>query len=110
MGTSDVNPTPDIILHDNFLQNGPDAVALYYAEARLFPRGTIATAMNMVDVVIYKTDNGVDGSTLLDKLAPGQRAANEDPGFLDNDESLSRCHSNRSVALTVFTVSQPTPG
>ncbi|XP_033624936.1 uncharacterized protein LOC117288251 isoform X2 [Asterias rubens] len=108
VGTSSVSPTPHILLPDNFLQHGPDAIALYYTTARLFPRGTIATSMDLVDVLIYGQDMG--DNTLLQKLAPYQTPAVEDPEYSEEDESLSRCLSNHMVSLSAFTVSQPTPG
>ncbi|XP_022081290.1 uncharacterized protein LOC110974170 [Acanthaster planci] len=111
IGTSSVKPTPDILVPDDFIQNGPDAVVLYHTQARLFPRGTIATPLNMVDVIVYHTEASLtDDKTLLDKLAPGQRSVIEYSAYSDRDESLSRCLSNNSRTLSSFTVSQPTPG
>ncbi|XP_038046951.1 uncharacterized protein LOC119721160 isoform X2 [Patiria miniata] len=115
IGASGITPPPDIVVPDNFLQNGPDAAVLYHAKARLFPRGTIATSLNMLDAIVYNTDTSAAAAAtadngLLGKLAPGQRSAVEYAAFSDRDASLSRCLSNNSRTLASFTVSQPTPG
>ncbi len=65
-----------ITFPDNTLQNGADAVALYNANATDFPNGTAVTASNIVDAVVYDT-NDADATVLLNILTPGQVQLNE---------------------------------
>ncbi|MEJ7624577.1 MAG: hypothetical protein WKF34_11355 [Pyrinomonadaceae bacterium] len=53
-------PGVDQIFADNTLQNGPDAVALYFGDATSFPNGTPVTTTNLVDAVVYNTGNTTD--------------------------------------------------
>ncbi|XP_070578841.1 uncharacterized protein [Ptychodera flava] len=103
------NVSPDVVVDFNFLQNGPDAAVLYNANIADFPRGTMATSDNMVDCIIYGTNDDQDDS-LIAILTPGQIQVNENDGHLSTDESLSRCLSNDVVNLFAYIVSQPTPG
>lgn len=58
------------------LHNGPAAVALYTGTASDFPVGTAVTADNLVDAIVYGTNDAPD-ATLLSVLTPGQPQANE---------------------------------
>jgi uncharacterized protein len=69
----------------NILQNGADAVALYLGDATSFPNGTAPTTTNLLDAVVYDTDDA-DDTGLLTALGetiqfnegpnPGSDAAN----------------------------------
>jgi hypothetical protein len=48
----------------NILQNGPDAVALYQGDATSYPNGTAATSANLVDAIVYGTDDPDDTGLL----------------------------------------------
>lgn len=58
-GNSLVNPSPMGIFYNGAIQNGPDVVALYQADATDFPfdsstnTGTLATTTNLIDAVAY---------------------------------------------------------
>lgn len=60
-GNSMVNPSPMGIFYNGTIQNGPDVVALYQANATDFPydnatfTGTLATTTNLIDAVAYTT-------------------------------------------------------
>ncbi len=54
-----------------FLQDGPDAVALYRAPAGAFPHGTEATSRCLVDAVIYSTEDK-EHISLVEKITPGK--------------------------------------
>ena len=100
---------PDIVLPANSIQNGPDAVALYMASPYDFPPGTPANSTNLVDVVVYGTNDQTDIG-LLDALAPGQMQVNEDWSHHPGEESISRCAARAPVQLGAFLLSHPTPG
>ena len=58
-GNSLINPSPMGIFYNGAIQNGPDVVALYQADATDFPfdsstnTGTLATTTNLIDAVAY---------------------------------------------------------
>src|SRR5688500_8698261 len=65
-GTSNVPSANNTTLlgAGNILQNGADAVALYMADATAFPNGTAATTTNLVDAIVYGTDDPDDTALL----------------------------------------------
>ena len=90
LGNSAVFPSPDLIFPNNGLQNGADAVALYVGGAISFPNGTPVTTDNLIDALVYDTNDGDDPGLLL-LLNAGQPQVNEDgEGDKDND-SNQRC-------------------
>ena len=60
IGNNAVSPLPQYIISDNTIQNGPDAVAIYQASDIDFPEGTLATINNLVDVLMYDTNDADD--------------------------------------------------
>ncbi|VXB63257.1 Ribonuclease [Flavobacterium sp. 9AF] len=58
-GNSAVNPAPMGVFYNGAIQNGPDVVALYQADASDFPfdaatsTGTLATTTNLIDGLAY---------------------------------------------------------
>ncbi|MCB0064198.1 MAG: lamin tail domain-containing protein, partial [Caldilineaceae bacterium] len=58
------------------MQQGPDAVALYAADATNFPNRTALTTVNLVDALVYDT-NDADDAELLTLLNAGQPQVNE---------------------------------
>lgn len=109
VGTESVRPIPNIIINDNVLQDGPDAVALYHSPLPDFLRGTIATADNLIDAVVYGPSDNHD-SGLLAKLAPAQVQIQESVPGEPYDWSLSRCTSNQTVSMLSFKSAPPSPG
>jgi DNA/RNA endonuclease G (NUC1) len=73
-----------------FLQNGPDAVALVAGNASSFPNGTPLTTANVIDAVVYDTDDP-DDTGLLPLLNPGQPQVNENGGGNGPNQSIGRC-------------------
>ncbi|XP_035667664.1 uncharacterized protein LOC118410187 [Branchiostoma floridae] len=109
VGSSRVSPTPDMTIDFNFIQNGPDAVGLYFAPVGNFPTSSAPTTQGLVDVVVY--GNGeANARNLLDILAPGQTKIQEDSRHLNRDETISRCLSNNTVDLYAFVLDTPSPG
>jgi hypothetical protein len=60
IGNNAVSPLPQFIISDNTIQNGPDAVAIYQGSDVDFPEGTLATINNLVDVLMYDTNDADD--------------------------------------------------
>jgi hypothetical protein len=84
LGNAGVVPTPDIIFPTTTLQNGPDAVALYLANATDFPLGTPATSTNLIDAIDYGSSSNPRDTALMAIL--GQTTQ-----FIDTDTtSISR--------------------
>ena len=94
-----------------WLQNGADAVALYTGDASDFPNGSAVTIVNLIDALVYDT-NDADDAGLLALLNPGQPQINED-GLGDKDNhSNQRCPNGEGGArnTTTYTQFTPTPG
>ena len=111
LGNADVVPTPGIIFASNGLQNGADAVAVYAGDATDFPSGTAVTTENLVDAVVYDTDDA-DDAGLLVLLNAGQPQVNEAGEGDKDNHSSQRCPNGSGGALNTDTYIQalPTPG
>jgi hypothetical protein len=55
IGGSDVSPVADVLLLNNTIQNGTDAIALYLGNDTDWPEFTFASPSNLVQSVIYGT-------------------------------------------------------
>ncbi|XP_071493888.1 uncharacterized protein [Diadema antillarum] len=112
IGSHIMEEEADLLLHAaprGFLQNGPDAVALYRAHEGAFPPGTPVTEKSVIDAVVYST-NHKRANSLVDRLVPGYFIIKEDRTHLANDESLSRCHGLQRRDPTVYALTVPTVG
>jgi len=101
--TWDVTPDTDL-LHD-----GADAVTLYRDDAATFPDGSAVTTANLVDALVYDT-NDADDSGLLTLLIPGQTQVNE--GAVDSTiDSNQRFENGAGLPRSTDTYTQdpPTP-
>uniref|UniRef100_A0A8D0HN30 LTD domain-containing protein n=1 Tax=Sphenodon punctatus TaxID=8508 RepID=A0A8D0HN30_SPHPU len=107
VGSHTVNPLPSLTLRPNTIQNGPDAIALYYGNGRYF-EGIKVTNNGLVDALVHKSKKADKADTLLSVLTPDQDAFLEDPLFRSTDESLERCRG--SDLQWFFQVAMPTPG
>lgn len=95
----------------NGLQNGADAVALYKTEASNFPNGSAVTIENLIDAIVYDTDDS-DDIELLVLLNSNEPQINEDEKNDKNFHSLQR-FPNGSGGLrntSTYTQAIPTPG
>jgi hypothetical protein len=90
LGNSGLTPAPGLVFGDNTLQNGADAVALNIGNATDFPDGTPVTTFNLVDALVYDTDDG-DDAGLLVLLNAGQEQVNEAGGGDSPGDSNQRC-------------------
>ncbi|WP_303685323.1 ExeM/NucH family extracellular endonuclease, partial [Nonlabens dokdonensis] len=104
-------PNVSLVISDNSIQNGPDAVAIYTGDDTDFPNGTPVTTDNLVDALVYDT-NDADDAGLLVLLNGGQAQINE--GGMGNNAG----HSNQRIPngaggarnTDTYTQLEPTPG
>lgn len=109
VGSDDV-PNVDLVAFDvNDLQNGSDAVALYEGDATDFPENAALTLDDLIDAVVYETDDSDDPGLAPLLLNGGQ--INEDENNQKDTESVQRIVGNDSVRDTeAFFVAEATPG
>ena len=69
----------------NRIQNGPDAVAIYQDDAANFPNGTATTTTNLIDAIVYGTNDDDD----LELLAGLGETAQYDEDLNGNSEEES---------------------
>ncbi|RLE34482.1 MAG: hypothetical protein DRJ61_05120 [Acidobacteria bacterium] len=104
-------PNVDLVWPANdWLQNGADAVALYLGDASDFPTDTPVTTLNLIDAIVYDTDDA-DDPGLLVLLLPSQPQVNE------NGAGAGTAHSNQRFPdggvlreTTSYLQVPPTPG
>jgi hypothetical protein len=104
-------PGVDLIFGNNTLQNGQDAVALYIGDASAFPNNTAVTTVNLLDALVYDTDDA-DDPGLLVLLNPGQPQINENGRGNGTNHSSQRIPNGSGGQLNTYTYDQsiPTPG
>ena len=92
------------------MQNGADAVAIYVGNASTFPNGTQLTLTNLIDALVYDT-NDADDPGLLTLLNSGQPQINEDAAGNGETNSNQRCPNGSGGARNTLTYNQfaPTP-
>ena len=91
-----------------WLQNGADAVALYNDNTANFPVGAVLTTANLVDAVVYDT-NDADDTGLLVLLNSGQPQLNEGGAGDKDNHSNQRC-SGAAKETAGFVQALSTPG
>jgi hypothetical protein len=103
-------PNADAILNPNAqgtIQNGQDAIALYEGNAADWPGGTPVSSSNIVDALVYSSDDGPD-DILTAALTPGQTILNVAG---NSPFSFARVPDGGLVSdLTSYLVQLPTPG
>ncbi|WP_430936975.1 lamin tail domain-containing protein [Saccharicrinis sp. 156] len=94
-----------------WLQNGADAVALYQGNAADFGNDTPVTTVNLVDAVVYDT-NDSDDAELLVLLNAGEAQLDEAGGGAKDTQSLQRSPdgSGGQRNTSSFITAEPTPG
>ncbi|MFK7783190.1 endonuclease [Psychroserpens sp.] len=93
IGSNSVSPVPQLLISENVIQNGADAVAIYQANDFDFPEETVATIDNLIDVLIYDTSDS-DDLDLIDIF-------NDHPNFLDI-EQINEGSSNNTNSIQRF--------
>ncbi len=93
------------------LQNGPDAVALYAGHASDFPNGTTVTTANLLDAVVYGTDDPAPAN-LMPLINAGQKIVNENAAGSGTTQSSQRCPNGMGGFRNTspFYPGAPTPG
>ena len=104
IGSSNVSPFPQSLMSENVIQNGPDAVGIYQASISDFPEETVASQTNLIDAMVYGT-NDSDATGLLTKL--GQTEQYNDNGTNANPKSIQRYVDGGGVVT--FSAATPTP-
>ncbi|WP_241148074.1 endonuclease [Lacinutrix jangbogonensis] len=106
IGSDLVTPFPQLLFSQNLIQNGPDVAVIYQADATDFPDLTNATIANVVDILVYET-NDPDVTNLLEFFndAPGFELLEQvnDNGTNANPKSIQRNNDGTYFAAT------PTP-
>ena len=87
------------------MQNGADAVALYSGDAVDFPNDTPLTTENLLDAIVYDTNDG-DDAGLLPLLNAGQPQVNEDGSGDKDNHSNQRCPNGDGGARNTDTYTQ----
>jgi uncharacterized protein (TIGR03437 family) len=103
-------PGVDLVINVGTMQNGADAVAVYVGNGSAFPNGTPVTTTNLIDALVYDT-NDADDTGLLPLLNSGQPQINEDAGGNGETNSNQRCPNGSGGARNTSTYNQfaPTP-
>ena len=100
----------DVSPNTNLIQNGADAVALFTGDATDFPNDTPVTTTNLLDAVVYDTDDG-DDAGLLVLLNAAQPQVNENGGGDKDNEANARVPDGGTARNTDTYLQQaPTPG
>ncbi len=101
----------DLVVPGNSFQNGADAVVLYFGDATSFPNGTAVTTENIIDAVVYDT-NDADDAGLLVLLNAGEPQLNEAVNGNKDGESLQRVPNGQGGARNTsgYVAKVPTPG
>ena len=105
----DLDVSPDT----NLIQNGPDGIALFVGDATTdFPNGTPVTNTNLIDAVVYGTDDPDATGLMTVLLNSGQPQVNESANGASTTESNQRCPNGSGGARNTDTFNQfnPTPG
>jgi len=103
IGSDAVTPFPQLVIPPNLIQNGTDAIAIYFSDSSQFPLGTIATQVNLIDALVYDTSDTDD--TVLMSLLGVTTQINEGAG--NNTNSIQR-FEDMSNNVT-YTSTTPTP-
>lgn len=102
IGSNNVSPIPDLLIPPNVIQNGEDAVGIYYGNAEDFPDWTLATTDNLIDAIVYGNSHpvSIDLLELLGQTEQIDENINNNTDF----ESIQRSSDGS------YFVGPPTPG
>ena len=101
-GNTAVSPAPTLVFPNGKIQNGPDVIALYQANATDFPDGTLATSTNLVNAIAYSTAAAT--ATNLMAIFGLTVSTNENMNGLGTTQSIQRKNDG------TYEVKTPTPG
>ncbi len=103
LGNQFVSPTPAIIFPNSTLQNGPDAVAIFQANATDYTLNTIATNDNLIDALAYSSSSGIQPTSLI-SIFGLTSSINENLNAASDLQSIQRKNDG------TYEVKAPTPG
>ncbi|TYC17172.1 T9SS type A sorting domain-containing protein [Bizionia gelidisalsuginis] len=92
IGSETVTPLPQLIIPPNVIQNGADAVAIYQAQMDDFIEGTLATTTNLIDVLVYSTNDADDNGLLAllgETIQVSEGASNNTNSIQLNNDGIS---------------------
>ena len=99
----------DVTFANGLLRDGADAVAIYDDDATSFPNGTSVTTANLIDAIVYDSDDA-DDSGLLSLLLAAEPQVNENENGNLSSESNSRIPDGGLARTTSsFVATTPTP-
>ena len=101
IGNNNVSPSAQIIIPNNSIQNGADAVAIYQLPLSDFPNSTLATTTNLVDALVYDTSDS-DDENLMQLLGVNFQI-NENENGNKEFESIQRSNNGS------YFIDTPTP-
>lgn len=101
IGNSQLTPYPSMLIPQNTIQNGPDAVGLYLDVVENFPIDTPASANNLVDALVY--GNSATQATALMTVLGVTIQINENINALAASQSIQRRNDG------TYEVKTPTP-
>lgn len=101
IGGPALTPSADVVVSTNFFQNGTDAVAIYTGNENDFPDQTLATTVNLVDALVYET-NDAENTTLQNLLGLSEQIDEDENGQKDT-QSIQRANDGS------WYVADPTP-
>lgn len=102
IGNSLVSPAPDKLFPDNIIQNGADGVGIYLGNASDFPEFTLATTTNLIDALMYDT-NDADATALMNLLGVTVQ-------YNEGQNSLQTTQSVQRKSDGTYETKNPTPG
>ncbi|WP_100658159.1 Ig-like domain-containing protein [Alteromonas flava] len=110
IGNPAVTPVPSIVVPNNTLQNGADAVAIFAGNAADFGNDTPVTGISLVDALVYDTFDS-DDVGLLAVLTPGQTQQNEGgAGDKDNHANARVPDGGAALDTSNYLQQTATPG
>ena len=101
IGNNNVSPSAQLIIPNNSIQNGADAVAIYQAPIDDFPDSTLATTVNLIDALAYDTSD-TDDDNLMQLLGLNFQI-NENENNNKDFESIQRANDGS------YFIASPTP-
>ncbi|WP_167341732.1 endonuclease [Nonlabens sp. SY33080] len=101
LGSSQVSPVPDRLLAESNIQNGADAVAIYLGDDTDWPDRTFANQTNLIDALVYETDDALN-QNLLNLLG-------ETVQYNENENGNKLSESIQRKADGTFEVKTSTP-
>ncbi len=101
LGSSMVTPFADRLLAEAVIQNGADAVAIYAGDDTDWPDRTFASQINLIDALIYDTDDP-DNMPLMTLLGISVQ-------YNENENNSKLTESLQRKADGTFEVKTPTP-